>query len=245
MYFHFINAFTVSMEWKHMWKEASCTIPGLYLCSGALLEYLSMIWNKLCIYIYLILTLYAAPQFSLCLKQAVLAPVSLRPPSRWAHCILIGQRIRRLGKVTFFSRSLLKMETSEIHPYILVPESDLKYDPNNLSNKGYWADGHLWACANNLPSSRGKGRQNFANEAFRAGWCPGFWLAGSKEGTFWNFYNVYNRKPQNTHMSPLKGQLFHCWSLKSWWIVFHCDMLHSLNLNHNKEKVGPDPKLFG
>ena len=30
--------------------------------------------------IYLILPLYAAPQFSLCLKQAVLAPVSLRPP---------------------------------------------------------------------------------------------------------------------------------------------------------------------
>ena len=31
--------------------------------------------------IYLILPLYAAPQFILCLKQAVLAPVSLRPPS--------------------------------------------------------------------------------------------------------------------------------------------------------------------
>ena len=31
------------------------------------------------ILIYLILALYAAPQFSLCLKQAILAPVSLRP----------------------------------------------------------------------------------------------------------------------------------------------------------------------
>ena len=41
--------------------------------------------------IYLILALYAAPQFSLCLKQAVLAPVSLRLPSRWAHSVLIGQ----------------------------------------------------------------------------------------------------------------------------------------------------------
>lgn len=31
--------------------------------------------------IYLILAVYAAPQFSLCLKQAVLASLSLRPPS--------------------------------------------------------------------------------------------------------------------------------------------------------------------
>ena len=30
--------------------------------------------------IYLILTLYAAPQFSLCLKQAVSAPVSFKTP---------------------------------------------------------------------------------------------------------------------------------------------------------------------
>ena len=30
--------------------------------------------------IYLKLALYAAPQFSLCLKQAILAPVFLRPP---------------------------------------------------------------------------------------------------------------------------------------------------------------------
>ena len=37
-------------------------------------------FNKLLI--YLIRTLYAAPQFSHCLKQVVLAPVSLRPPSR-------------------------------------------------------------------------------------------------------------------------------------------------------------------
>ena len=39
---------------------------------------------------YLILTLYEDPQFSLCLKQAILAPVTLRDPSHPAHCVLIG-----------------------------------------------------------------------------------------------------------------------------------------------------------
>ena len=39
--------------------------------------------------IYLVWTLYAAPQFSLCLKQAVLAPVTLSPPANEPK-VLIG-----------------------------------------------------------------------------------------------------------------------------------------------------------
>ena len=51
-------------------EDVSYTFPSLYLYSWALLEYLYSL-------VYLKLALYAAPQFNL--KQAVLAPVSLRP----------------------------------------------------------------------------------------------------------------------------------------------------------------------
>lgn len=40
---------------------------------------------------------YAAPHFSLCLKQAVLAPVFLRPPSLKALFLLIGQLLEASG----------------------------------------------------------------------------------------------------------------------------------------------------
>ena len=40
--------------------------------------------------IHLILVFYAAPQSSFCLKQAVLAPVSLSSPSLRALSVLIG-----------------------------------------------------------------------------------------------------------------------------------------------------------
>ena len=49
---------------------------------------LGLYWSIFCLVyslkhlIYLILALYAAPQFSLCVKQAVLSPVSLKLPSR-------------------------------------------------------------------------------------------------------------------------------------------------------------------
>lgn len=40
---------------------------------------------------------------------------------------------------------------------------------NNLSNKNYRTDSHLWTCGNNLTSVRWGGRGNFANGAFKAG----------------------------------------------------------------------------
>ena len=56
------------------------------------------------------------------------------------------------------------------------PESYPKYAnsprnhlSNNLSNKDYGMDDHVWAYANNLTSSEGRSRGNFANRVFRAG----------------------------------------------------------------------------
>ena len=60
-------------------EDVSCTIQGQYLHSDALLVSLHDLRFKRLI--YLIPTLYAAPQLSLCLKQAVSALVSLMPPS--------------------------------------------------------------------------------------------------------------------------------------------------------------------
>ena len=50
-----------------------------------------MIYSLKPLFIYLLLDFYAAPQFILCLKQAILAPAPLRHPSLKAHILLIGQ----------------------------------------------------------------------------------------------------------------------------------------------------------
>lgn len=58
-------------------EDIACTFPELYLYSEALLEDLCMIYKSK-LFIYLTLALSSAPQFSLCVQQAVLAPVSVR-----------------------------------------------------------------------------------------------------------------------------------------------------------------------
>lgn len=74
--------------------------------------------------IYLIMALYAAPQFS----QAVLAPFSLRSPSQRAHSVLIGQLLEAVSQLTCsHSCSLPEMSTSQIHLFMFELESDLKY----------------------------------------------------------------------------------------------------------------------
>ena len=88
-----------------LWK-----LKGDLLCSFTALYFL--FWDSTIValhdsqfkklLIYLILALYAAPQFSLWLKQPVLGPVSLRAPSWWAHSVLIGQRLHKQTVVAGF-----------------------------------------------------------------------------------------------------------------------------------------------
>ena len=70
--------------------DLSCSFPALHFHSGTSVEQLCMIHSNNKQLIYLLLVLRAAAQFILCLKKAVLAPVSLRPPLMITFMSLIG-----------------------------------------------------------------------------------------------------------------------------------------------------------
>ena len=75
-YFH--SWFVVLKPLQLVKGNISCTFTGLYLNDGAQLEYHCLIYSFKKILIYRMLALYKSPQFSLCLKQAILAAVSFK-----------------------------------------------------------------------------------------------------------------------------------------------------------------------
>jgi len=140
--------------------------------------------------IYLIPALYAAPQFNLCLKQAVFRLCCDWPASR--NCVTADfWLLRRLRQQTmkqnivvgfhyFFSFFTPNVNFSNTSVHVIRSEIWESTTPNNtfnnLSNQGYETDDCLSTCTTRWHHIVEK---NVTNEAFRAGWSPVFGLSGS------------------------------------------------------------------